>query len=159
MTTSKAYTEEIDWIIEPIYKDKDNEIYSVDDIINAYLSGKIDALKKFEEKAVGEAFGKNLQLAKDYSIKFWKYLQDSKINPEKVFLKIKDKERFNALFIVNEDKWCDDSFDEQYNEAIKVKSEINSNSFDYSIILMPKSDSFDKESLLSDGYLLSYGVY
>lgn len=158
METLKTYNKDIEWSIEPIYKDKNNEIYSVDDIINAYLSGKLDVLKKFEEKAVGEAFGKNLQLAKDYSIKYWKYLQASKIKPEKVFLKIKDKERFNALFVINEDVWCDNSFDEQYNEAIKVKSEINSNSFDYSIILMPKSDSFDKESLLSDGYLLSYGV-
>ncbi|TNF50612.1 MAG: hypothetical protein EP305_00010 [Bacteroidetes bacterium] len=149
---------EVEWNIQPMYKDETNEIFSIDDIIDAYLGGKIDILKKFEDKAVGEAFGKNLKLAKEASVRFYHNLLNSGIKSEKVYLKVKDKERFNALFLIDEDQWCDDEFDEKYLEAKDLKSELNSNSFDYSIILMPKSTSFDKASLLSDGYLLSYGV-
>ena len=147
-----------EWDMIPLFKDANNEIFSVDDIINAYLAGKLDSLKKFEEKAVGEAFGKNLNLAKEGSVTFYLRLLEKGIEAERVYLKIKSRERFNALFVIDEDQWCDDGFDSFYEEAMEIQAQLNTESFDYSIILMPKSESFNREALLSDGYLLSYGV-
>jgi hypothetical protein len=151
-------TPELEWEIQPLYKDEKNEIFSIDDIINAYLGGKVDVLKNFEDKAVGEAFGKNLQLAKNTSVDFYNSLLGRGVKSERVYLKIKNKERFNALFLIDEDQWCSEDFDKEYIQANETKSKINDDSFEYSIILMPKSDHFDRESLLSDGYLLSYEV-
>lgn len=155
----KEEKETLKWDLEPIYKSDDNVLFfSVDDIINAYLAGKADTLKNFTDVALGEAFAKNLELAKSSSVKFYQDLIDAGIRTDKVYLKIKNKERFNAIFSIDENQWCQDDFNKFYIKAMDIQESVNSDSFDYAIILMPKSDSFNKEALVSDGYLLSYGI-
>ena len=146
-----------DWDLRPAFRADEKDVYSADDLIDAYLRGKTDMLNSFENNAMYEAFGKNLEQAKNLSAPLYEKIVEEGIKCNRVYLKIKNRKRFNALFSVDEEQWLAGKLKPFYDEAREIEKKHLSKTFDFAIIFMPKSEHFNYESLLADGYLLSYG--
>ena len=154
-STMKKANASTKWELTPLLEEGGQKYFSADDVINAYLQGKKDQLRD-SRRILAEAFEMNLKKALEESEKVYAFLKKEKIKCSGVYLKSKNIDRFNAVFIVDENQWCSKEFDIVYKKSIEIKDRINSDTFDYAIIFMPKSDHLDMESLHSDGYIWSY---
>lgn len=159
MITKEVYTNSNpipDWDMKPLRKEEGKDVFSVDNVIDAYLSGRRDQLNH-EIQLKFEKLGQNLETATNLSKQIFDFIKENHFRPNKVYLKIKDIYSFTSFFLINEDDYCDDNFLKVYEKTIEIKKQTNkSNTFDYTTILTPYSEFFDSNSLLSDGYILSY---
>lgn len=149
---------EKDWEIKPIKTDPAaGKTFSADDLIDAYFNGKRDQIDQERQLRIEKLNG-NLRKAAQLSVQIFDFIKDSGFTCNMVYLKVKNIYSFTALFLVDEDDYCDDSFLQVYEKTIEIKkAENTSTTFDYSTILTPTTKYFDKKSILVDGYILSYG--
>jgi len=145
-----------DWEKQPLRKDELGEVFSADDVIDAYFKGRIDQVSQDKQLQLNQ-LKENLKKAISLSEQLFKFINDKGFKGYQVFLKIKSIYSFTAFFLVDEDDYCSDAFMEVYEQTIAIKkSENTSKMFDFTTILTPNNDFFDKDSLRSDGYILSY---
>lgn len=157
METTTSHITEKDWKLNPIKTDKGTDRFSADDLIDAYFNGKRDQVD--EEKQLRlDKLKENIEKASNLSVEIFNHIGELGFRCEMIFLKVKSIYNFTSLFLIEEDDYCDDRFLEVYKKTISIKNVSNvGKTFDFTTIMTPSSDSFDKKSVLADGYILSYG--
>lgn len=157
MEISASQITEKDWKLNPIKTDKGTDRFSADDLIDAYFNGKRDQMD--EEKQLRlDKLKENIEKASTLSVEIFNHIAELGFKCEMIFLKVKSIYNFTSLFLIEENDFCDDRFLEVYEKTISIKSTVNTGkTFDFTTILTPSTSSFDKKSVLADGYILSYG--
>ena len=149
----------IDWEINPIRKDKEKDTFSADDLIDAYLAGRKDKSDEDTQLRI-EKLESNLKKAQELSINLYNEIKKSGFHCSSVKLKIKDIYHFSSIFLIDENDYCDDNFLKIYEASISLKKEANcSTTFDFTTIFTPESNTLKKETMIADGYILSYGIH
>lgn len=149
----------IDWEINPIRHDKGKDTFSADDLIDAYFAGRKDKSDEDSQLRI-EKLESNLKKAQDLSIKLYEEIKSSGFNCSTVKLKIKDIYNFSSIFLIDEDDYCDDKFLKIYEKSIALKKDVNEGrTFDFTTIFTPESKNLEKEIMVADGYILSYGLH
>ena len=145
-----------DWTIQPLKKEGELSVFSADDVIDAYFQGKKAQLNQESQLKIEKLQG-NLSNAEKLSEGIFNFIKENNFKCSKVFLKIKDIYSFTSFFLVDEDDYCNDVFLKVYEKTIQIKKEANiTSTFDFTTILTPKTEFFDSNVLLADGYILSY---
>lgn len=148
----------VDWEINPIRHNKGKDTFSADDLIDAYLAGRKDKSDEDSQLRL-EKLESNLTRAQELSINLLNDIKSSGFECSTLKLKIKDIYHFSSIFIINEDDYCKDDFLKIYEKSITLKKEVNEDrTFDFTTIFTPESDDLEKESMVADGYILSYGL-
>lgn len=147
-----------DWEVEPLGKTAEKEkIFSADDVINAYLQGK-KAQADQEKMLRLEKFVGNLKSSIDNSLQIFEFIKKNGFKCHQIFLKIQNIYEFTALFLIAEKDYCDRNFDKIYGKTIDIKKKANqSSTFDFTVILTPKTATFNNKALLIDGFNITYG--
>ena len=144
------------WELEPSLSKAKEERFSTDDMINAYLKGK-EAQKNENEKIRMEKFSNNIELAQSISEEFFRMLDNKGIKCKFVTLRPKSIFDFDSIFLVSESDFVSPDFEEIYTLAREKCSSVNSDTFNLSFSFIPYSKNVNKNRLLSDGYVLTYG--
>lgn len=130
------------------------KVYSDNDVINAYIKGRADGMIQ-QQIILLEKFKNNLEKAKTIAGKFYNELNE-KFNCLYLKLKATDITEFEALVVIDEADFIKDNFKNAYQEARKLKKEVNETTFNLSFSFMPFSKNIDDNALLIDGYFLQY---
>ncbi len=144
-----------DWELQPTSEKGEKVSFSADVVINAYLQGKRDQHDD-TERVLEEKLNENLGKAMEISSKFFNTLKSKEIKCRLVLLKPKKITEFESIFIVDKRDYISPQFEDVYRLAISEKTKINSDTFHFSYIFIPYSESLNREQLLSDGYVLEY---
>lgn len=146
----------LDWKLAPVEEGMEKKFYSGDDLIDAYLKGKEDQ-KNSEIQVLTEKLENNLIAAKAHSERLFSIIQDYGFKCRVIKLKIKDIYTYVSLFIIDEDDFCNDDFLKIYEESIKLKKEYNTSStFNFTTMFSPDNKELSEETILTDGFYLSY---
>lgn len=157
MSKSVINIHQADWKIIPERDPSKKQVYSADEMINAYYRGRKDQKDK-ETQVLIEKLENNLKLAQSLSEKLYAYIKKKGFECTVLKLKIKDFSTFISLFIINENDFCDDKFLDVYKESIKIKKKHSGTTFDFRTIFSPDSSELSEECLSIDGFYLKYEV-
>jgi hypothetical protein len=147
------------WRIKPIREEKGKETFSSDDLIDAYLKGRKDAVDS-EKQMRFEKLETNLDKAKNLSEKIYEMIKEDGFKCNRVKLKIKDIYNFSSIFLINENDYLNDRFLNIYKKSIRLKKEVNSDkTFDFTTIFAPINDEVEINNMLADGYIFSYELH
>lgn len=144
-----------DWKLQPTSEKGEKESYSADTVINAYLRGREDENIE-NQKILSEKFNENLDKAMALSSTFSNTLSGKNIKCKLVLLRPETITEFESIFIIDEKDYISPQFEEIYRLAISEKTKINSDTFHFSYIFIPYSESLNRDKLSSDGYVLEY---
>lgn len=134
----------------------DDDFFTGDDVIDAYFNGSQDQLNN-NKKATLRGFMSMLQGAMKEGASFVDYLDSHGVKYEEALLKVKSINRFNVMFLIDEDTWISDEFNSIYEKSIEIEKENIDRDYQLSLIFMPISQKrYNKDMLSSDGYNLSY---
>ncbi len=149
----------VDWKINPIRQNKGKDTFSADDLIDAYFAGRKDKSNEDTQLRL-DKLESNLKRAQDLSLKLVSEIKSNGFDCSTVKLKIKDIYHFSSIFLINEDDFCNDDFLKIYEKSIALKKEVNADrTFDFTTIFTPESEDIEKDSMVADGYILSYEVH
>lgn len=144
------------WELLKTKPSKKEEVFTGDDVIDAYFNGKQDGLAQ-TDKVLFQGFIKNLERAMNVAAQHTNVLTHAGFGYRKLLLKVKGLTRFNAMFIVEEDEWRKPEFNLVYDQSLDAEDMVSEELFEFSIIFMPTSGNrIDLDALRSDGYHLSY---
>ncbi len=154
--TSKNQKVSESWDIKPISTSHNLAKFSADDVIQAYFSGK----KSQQDADISlrkEKFEQNLSKAVTASESLFQEITSMGFKCSSIHLKFKNIYRFSSIFIIDQSQYCSDKFLDVYMRSIEIKKELNtSDTFDFSVLFTPANEYFDLNSLVADGYVMSY---
>jgi hypothetical protein len=133
---------------------KTNEIlFSADDLIDAYQTGKIHAFDQINSIIKNE-FDKNIQKINRITKETLDLLKTHNFNGIAAHLKICNLNNFVLLFSVRDDLYLDEKkLTSIYNELIVLSNSYIDKDFYVEINLANESDSFNLDEIALDGYI------
>ena len=137
------------------WQEKGEYSYSVDDLIDAYNSGKQHALNE-HNSILKEKFEENIQKAMLHSQDLINEMQQKGIICEKAFLRPVGLTKFDSLFIVPSENFLSDEFVEIYALARQKRSNVNEATFHISFSFMPLTSNINEEIIVCDGFNFKY---
>ena len=147
---------------EPIAKsrlpqnwEKSKDVYTGDDLIDAFLTGK-EAGKNEHFRILLAQFKENIDQAASLSEKLYKQIAELNIKPFDVRIKAEDITRFKALFIVQKEDFLSDEFRNAYVLSRKIKNDSESDKFYISFSFTPSSEDLNEHCLVADGFFMKY---
>lgn len=140
-----------DWKFQTTDEQKETELYSADAVVNTYLRWKIDQDVE-NERILKENLDKAMNLCESFS----NTLQVKNVKFIRLLLRPKQITEFEAVFIIDKEDYISPRFEEIYKLAISEKTKANSETFHFSYIFIPDTESLDRDKLSSDGYVLEY---
>jgi hypothetical protein len=132
----------------------DEPRYSSDQLLDAYLQGKEEALSSHYRahfKRFQTHFDKAAKACEDFAL----YMIENGVENVSVRLRIGGLDRFTAMFVVSPEDYFDESFDKIYQESVRRKKALNSGNFDLGFIFTD-SDDLQERLLIADGFSLRY---
>lgn len=139
----------------PVNWKKDDQWYSGDNLIDAYLKGKQDGRNE-TNNILSKQFETNLTIATSIAEKLFSEAKKKKIELKEIHLKANSITNFSALFVADENDFIADDFRNIFSIARKFKNKVESDSFYINFFFLPLSDSFNEKNLNAEGYFLKY---
>ena len=130
--------------------------FTSDDLINAYLKGVEDHAKK-AKKDLEKRFKANLNKAQKLSGDFIESMIDKGFDIKSAQLKFITIESFKIILFVSKKLYLSDKILELYNNLSSSFAGVNSEKFHMSLNIMPADNKLNRERILSDGYIFTYG--
>ncbi len=140
------------WSIEK----PDNDYFTDNDVIAAYLQGKEDQ-KSEQNQILFERVDENVKKAQNISANFFDSLKSNGLGVKKMLLRLVDIGHLEAIIFVEKTDFISPAFKEVYKETIKLKKTIKSKSFNLSLAFAPLTDNLNIELLHCDGFFMEYG--
>ena len=133
----------------------EKEIYTSDEVINAYLQGEKDG-QSATEKVLIQKLEENLALDKKIVEQINEEIVKSNFATLRSYLRIKSLFRFDAVFSISESDYLSTDFDTIYKLSREFKTKCNNDSFNINTTFMPTTDSLNEDRLVSDGFYFTY---
>jgi hypothetical protein len=139
-----------------VKKHNKQDFYLNSMICSAYNQGKED--QKDETKQMFfDKLNENLSKAGNICEQLYSLILKNNFKFHSAKLKSNNIYNFTALFLIDEEDFCNDDFSIIYDKSIEIKKEVNkSKTFNFSIIFMPHTENTDVDALRCDGYYLEF---
>ena len=135
--------------------EKDDNVFTGDEVINAFYMGKEAGMDEYK-RIVFSQFKENIQKATELSEKFLQALSQLQVVPLSIHLKAEDITSFKALFVVTKDAFLNDSFRQVYTLARQYKNNSETEKFYINFSFTPHSEHLDEHCLVADGFGMKY---
>lgn len=135
--------------------EKEQKVYTGDDLIDAYLKGKQDG-KNEVAKILSNTFEENVKKATSVSEKLFINAQTKKIEFKSVHLKSDGIANFTSIFVIKKEDFIEDKFRTILVLGRKFKKELESQNIYITFSFVPDVKGFNEKKLISDGYFLKY---
>jgi hypothetical protein len=132
-----------------------NESFTANEVIDAYESGTKDGEKRIIERIAKLAHEQTVR-AMHVCEQIWLHLVSIGIEPISIHLKRDGMSAFAGLFVVREEKFLSDDFEDVYTFIFSVIDKVNTHEFHLGIHFLPVSGPYNKDMLLADGFVYSY---
>jgi hypothetical protein len=135
--------------------EKQESVYTGDNLIDAYLIGKEDGKNQMITILTNQ-FKKNIDIATSTAEKLYSEALKKKINFKSIHLRADSITKFSALFITEKSDFVSNKFRNIFISARKLKDEVESESFYITFSFMPNTKDLSEKCLSSDGFFLKY---
>jgi hypothetical protein len=142
-------------IIIPQKWEKVDELFTSDEVIDAYFNG-MSVGKDQTRRLLVNQFKENVEKATGLAEKVYNAVAEKGFNPTEIHLKANQVSNFNALIVVTKEDFINPEFDKIYSVARKVRKESESETFFLTLSFIPYSKELNESCLASDGYFLKY---
>jgi len=132
-----------------------DKLYPVDTVIDAYIKGKNDGLEQ-TVKLMVKQFNNNMNRAAEDTGKVISFMREKKFNPLSAHLRVESFDNFSILITVPESDFISDSFKDIYVFTDNLQKYAAEDLYNLSFSFIDKSESFDNEILISDGYIFTH---
>jgi hypothetical protein len=132
-----------------------DKLYPVDTVIDAYIKGKNDGLEQ-TVKLMVKQFNNNMNRAAEDTGKVISFMREKKFNPLSAHLRVESFDNFSILITVPENDFISDSFKDIYVFTDNLQKYAAEDLYNLSFSFIDKSESFDNEILISDGYIFTH---
>jgi hypothetical protein len=135
-------------------------IYSCDQVIDAYLKGKSDGIQQTQKLIVRE-LDRNVGKTVEQTNLLIEHLTSKGFHPISAYIKIDDWDTFTIMITVPDEEWCDMRFLEVF-DYVKDVEESAENEF-YSLEIHPfgipdEPDAFNEQLVFFDGFILKRSI-
>ena len=132
---------------------KSDFLYTSDQLIDAYLYGKREALEATKRLAA-DKLNNNIDKSGTISINLLKLLINEKFTPIDAYLRVNDLDKFEIMVAIPEDEMISDDFLKIYNVVSGLEKQNRDEYYNVFISFCPVNDHFEEINVLSDGFLL-----
>jgi hypothetical protein len=134
-------------------------IYSCDQVIDAYLKGKSEGIQQ-AQKLVMRQLDQNVRKTIEQTNLLIEHLASEDFHPVAVYIKIDDWDDFTILAAVPDDEWCDMRFLEVFKYVMEVEKCVANEFYRLEIqpFGTPDAESLNEQSIFADGYVLKLNV-
>lgn len=134
------------------------DLFSGDDLINAYIQGKKEGLEQ-TKKLVFDHLIKNIEKSGNHVAEVFVFLKENNFTPLSAYLKINSWDDLSIMLIIPEKEFIEDRVLKVYDFLTdfeeNVKEELYSLEFN---ICDTEEDNLNEQHIISDGYFLKYNL-
>jgi tartrate dehydratase alpha subunit/fumarate hydratase class I-like protein len=155
MTKAEAFTglDLSKWEVnDPVNKE---QYYNCDAVIEAYVKGENEGLKK-EEKVIFKQFTENVESSKKTISKVLSEIIAIGFIPSGVYLKFNSFDEFECMIAVSVEDFVKDEFLNSFTIAEKIQKEVNTDIYNILFSFMPVDNDDFEESVRYDGFIYSF---
>jgi len=130
-----------------------SDYFTSDELINAYLTGKREALEATKRLAI-DKLSNNINKSGVISLNLLKSLADEKFTPLDAYLRINAIDNFDIMVTIPENEMTGDDFINMYRLVSNIEEKSRDEYYDVFISFCPFNDHFEEINIESDGYFL-----
>ncbi len=134
---------------------KQSDVVTHDDVIDAYIAGK-EVGRNLEEKLRRDKFESNLKKATEVSEQLFNKIEATGATLKVIHLRADSITSFCGLFVVDPEDFLKDEFRQAFILAREAKLENEDDTFEISFLFTPYSPHLSEQMLFSDGYFIRY---
>lgn len=131
------------------------KLFTGDQVIDAYLSGKRDGLQS-AQKVILNQLQENVDKSGQKVNELLSHLDGLSFNGTDAFLKINSWNYLTVLVSVKEDDFFNESFLKVYEYVEKLESELNNEACHVNFSFVDYNNSLNHYTLKCDGFILKY---
>lgn len=137
------------------YTSPKENLFSSDDVINAYLKGKNDGLEQ-QQRLVLEKLNSNIIKAEKHTAETLAYLREKKLNPVSAYLRINSWDDFSILIVLPQTEFLDKKILKVYDFLSNLENEVMEEMYNiqFTICDTEEDEDVDENHIRSDGYIL-----
>jgi hypothetical protein len=151
----EIFTEQKEWSLT---KESD-DIFTGDEVIDAYFQGKKDGKKDVieeEKRLVLDQLSTNISKSADIMGQIFATFTKRGINPVSGFLRVNSWDVFDMLVTVTESDYLSEEILNLYNYIGHIEEDSKAKYYNLTVSIMGGVEYLDIESLTSDGFILVY---
>jgi hypothetical protein len=130
-------------------------LYTSDHVIDAYLTGKKEALEQ-TEKLIYEKLITNINHSGSHTNEILIYLKENGFNPIATYLKINSWDDFSILLILSEDEFLSKRIFSVYDYLTKLEDNVKSEFYNLNVSIYDTDGEFDISCIKADGFSLKH---
>ncbi len=130
-------------------------LYTSDHVIDAYLTGKKEALEQ-TEKLIIEKLKTNINNSGSHTNEILKHLKKQKFNPIGAYLKINSWDDFSILLILPENEFLSDKIYSVYNYLTELEDKVSSEFYKLNVSICDTDGEVDDNCIKADGFNLKH---
>lgn len=131
--------------------------YSVDEVIEAYISGKAERLNSYK-KAVYKQIQDNVEASSSHTTKLVDHLKEKGFSPTMAFLKLNSIDCLEVLIAVPEEDFLNPSFLSVYQFASVFEETISNDTCKTHFGFLGSTKNLNIETINSHGFFFSQSV-
>jgi hypothetical protein len=154
-TIKEIFSKPSGWTLAP----REN-IYSCDQVIDAYLKGKNEGIQQ-AQKLIMRELDQNVGKTVTQTNLLIEHLASKGFHPVAAYMKINDWYDFTVLVTIPDDEWCDPRFLAVFNYIIQATQNISDEFYSLEIHfcgIPANPDHFNEQSVFFDGFVLKLNV-
>lgn len=132
---------------------KKSDLFTSDQLIDAYLNGKKDALEA-TKRLIVDKLNNNIDKSGTITVNLLRLLKNKQFTPVDAYLRVNSLDSFDIMVSIPEDEMMKDEFSEMYNVISGLEENNRDEYYDALISFCPVNDCFEEINVLSDGFLL-----
>jgi hypothetical protein len=134
-------------------------IYSCDQVIDAYLEGKSEGVQQTQKLIVRE-LERNVRKTVEQADRFIEHLASMRFHPFSAYIRIDEWDTFTILVAVPDEEWCDPRFLEVFDYIIKAEQGVSNEFYNLEIQVFGACgpESLNETSIFADGFILKLNI-
>ena len=130
-------------------------LYTSDHVIDAYLTGKNEALEQ-TEKLIIDKLKTNINNSVSHTNEILKHLKKQKFNPIGAYLKINSWDDFSILLILPENEFLSDKIFSIYDYLTNLEDNVSSEFYKLNVSIYDTDGEIDDSCIKADGFNLKH---
>lgn|GEM_PF-1025991 len=133
------------------------QLYTSNDVIDAYLQGQKEGLKH-EKQLVYDRLAENMEKAGNHTYRVLSQMKESGITPEDAFLRIESWNVLTVLILLSENDFLNPKMLSIYQFVSQLEKEVDEEMYRLQISFCDREDAIDMDHIYADGYMYKYKV-